>query len=110
MKPILVINKAIEISKRGDSIRLATAETRAIGMKIPLHGHSTHGEGSSRLSAMKVKHGIEMAIHMIEKAINGVLTEAEESLSSMNVDELKIQFGKVETAANRITATMLTMV
>jgi len=37
------------------------------------------------------------------------LTEAEESLSSTSVDEIKIQFGKVEAAANRITAAMLTM-
>ena len=44
-----------------------------------------------------------------QKQINGVLNEAEEMLNSTSIDEIKVQFGKVESAANRITAAMLAM-
>lgn len=44
-----------------------------------------------------------------QQAINLALNEAEAMLESTSVDEIKIQLEKVESAANRITAAMLTM-
>ena len=44
-----------------------------------------------------------------QQEINGVLNEAEGALSSTDVNEIKRQLGNVESAANRITATMLSM-
>jgi molecular chaperone DnaK (HSP70) len=44
-----------------------------------------------------------------QKSINAVLNDAEAALSTMSIDEVKIQLGSVEGAANRITAAMLTM-
>jgi len=44
-----------------------------------------------------------------QQAINGILNDAEEKLVSESVDEIKIQLGQVESAANRITAAMLAM-
>ena len=44
-----------------------------------------------------------------QQAINGALNEAEAMLESTSVDEIKIHLEKVESAANRITAAMLTM-
>ena len=44
-----------------------------------------------------------------QQQINSVLNAAEETLGSTSIDEIKIQFSHVETAANRITAAMLAM-
>ncbi|MEQ1924044.1 MAG: Hsp70 family protein, partial [Pyrinomonadaceae bacterium] len=44
-----------------------------------------------------------------QQAINAVLNDADAALSTTSVDEIKIQLGNVETAANKITAAMLTM-
>ncbi|MBL8180524.1 MAG: molecular chaperone DnaK [Blastocatellia bacterium] len=44
-----------------------------------------------------------------QQAINGVLNEAEEMLKSESIAQIQDQLGKVESAANRITAAMLTM-
>ncbi len=44
-----------------------------------------------------------------QQSINGVLNEAEEMLNSESISQIQDQLGKVETAANRITAAMLTM-
>ena len=39
-----------------------------------------------------------------QQAINGVLNEAEDKLTSESIDEIQIQLSYVESAANRITA------
>ena len=44
-----------------------------------------------------------------QQEINGVLNDAEETLGTSNLDEIKSQLGKVESAANKITAAMLSM-
>jgi molecular chaperone DnaK (HSP70) len=44
-----------------------------------------------------------------QQSINGVLNEAENAVLSTNLHEVKQQLGNVESAANRITATMLSM-
>jgi len=44
-----------------------------------------------------------------QQSINGVLNEAEEMLKSESIAQIQDQLGKVESAANRITAAMLTM-
>lgn len=44
-----------------------------------------------------------------QQSINGILNEAEAALSATDVNEIKRQLGNVESAANRITATMLSM-
>ena len=44
-----------------------------------------------------------------QQAINGVLNDAEGKLVSDSIEEIKIQLGQVESAANRITAAMLAM-
>ncbi|HMT09276.1 MAG TPA: molecular chaperone DnaK [Pyrinomonadaceae bacterium] len=44
-----------------------------------------------------------------QQSINGVLNEAEEMLKSESISQIQDQFSKVESAANRITAAMLTM-
>ncbi|MBV9216513.1 MAG: molecular chaperone DnaK [Acidobacteria bacterium] len=44
-----------------------------------------------------------------QQSINGSLNAAEEALSSADLSVIKDQLGKVEAAANRITAAMLTM-
>ena len=44
-----------------------------------------------------------------QQSINGILNDAEAKLFSESVDELQIELAKVESAANRITAAMLTM-
>jgi molecular chaperone DnaK len=44
-----------------------------------------------------------------QQAINGILNDAEEKLVSDSIDEIKMQLDHVEGAANRITASMLTM-
>ena len=44
-----------------------------------------------------------------QQEINGVLNEAEGYLSSDNPEDVKIHLDRVEGAANRITAAMLTM-
>jgi len=44
-----------------------------------------------------------------QQSINGVLNEAEEKMASESVSLIQEQLGKVESAANRITAAMLTM-
>jgi hypothetical protein len=44
-----------------------------------------------------------------QQAINGVLNEAEDNLMTTNLDDIKMMLDKVEGAANRITAAMLTM-
>jgi len=44
-----------------------------------------------------------------QQEINGVLNDAEETLNTSNLDEIKGQLAKVESAANKITAAMLSM-
>ena len=44
-----------------------------------------------------------------QQSLNSVLNEAEEMLASDNVMQIRDQLAKVESAANRITAAMLTM-
>lgn len=44
-----------------------------------------------------------------QQTINGILNEAEELMSSESITQIQEQLGKVESAANRITAAMLTM-
>lgn len=44
-----------------------------------------------------------------QQEINSILNEAEERLGSDNLDEVKVELERVESAANRITAAMLTM-
>lgn len=44
-----------------------------------------------------------------QKQINSILNDAESVLNTSRIDEIKIQLGNVEGAANRITAAMLTM-
>jgi molecular chaperone DnaK len=44
-----------------------------------------------------------------QQSINGILNDAEDALSTTSIDEVKVQLGKVEAAANRITAAMLAM-
>jgi len=44
-----------------------------------------------------------------QKEINAVLNEAEEALSSDSIMHIREHFGKVETVANRITASMMSM-
>ncbi len=44
-----------------------------------------------------------------QQAINAVLNDADAALSTTSIDEIKIQLGNVETAANKITAAMLSM-
>jgi molecular chaperone DnaK len=44
-----------------------------------------------------------------QMSINGVLNEAEAALTTTDPSEIKRQLGNVESAANRITATMLSM-
>ena len=44
-----------------------------------------------------------------QQSINGILNDAEDKLNSDSIEELKIQLGYVESAANRITAAMLAM-
>ena len=44
-----------------------------------------------------------------QQSINGVLSEADEMLKSENISQVRDQLAKVEAAANRITAAMLTM-
>ena len=44
-----------------------------------------------------------------QKSINAVLNDAEEKVASSDIHEIQIELGKVEGAANRITASMLTM-
>jgi molecular chaperone DnaK len=44
-----------------------------------------------------------------QQDINGILTEAEDSLGSPNLDDIKLHLERVEAAANRITTAMLTM-
>jgi molecular chaperone DnaK len=44
-----------------------------------------------------------------QQSINGILNEAEESINSTSLDEIHALMGRVESAANRITAAMLTM-
>jgi len=44
-----------------------------------------------------------------QRSINDVLGDAEAALSTTSLDEIKHQLANVETAANRITAAMLTM-
>ena len=61
---------------------------------------------NSRRAMIEVGKSFEM---QDQQSINGALNEAEESLGSTSVDEIKTQLGKVEGAANRITAAMLTM-
>jgi molecular chaperone DnaK len=47
--------------------------------------------------------------HEEQRSINGVLTEAESALVGSDLQFIKNQMGNVETAANKITAAMLTM-
>lgn len=44
-----------------------------------------------------------------QQSINGVLNEAEEMLKSESIAQIQEQLAKVESAANRVTAAMLTM-
>ncbi len=44
-----------------------------------------------------------------QRSINGILGDAEAALSTTSLDEIKVQLSNVESAANRITAAMLTM-
>jgi molecular chaperone DnaK len=44
-----------------------------------------------------------------QRSINGILGDAEAALSTSSLDEIRHQLANVETAANRITAAMLTM-
>ena len=44
-----------------------------------------------------------------QQSINGVLNDAEEGLASTSLNEIQVLLDKVEGAANRITAAMLTM-
>jgi hypothetical protein len=44
-----------------------------------------------------------------QQQINGILSEAESALSSNNINEVKNSLSNVESAANRITAMMLSM-
>ena len=44
-----------------------------------------------------------------QQAINGILNDAEEQLESNSIETVKAQLEKVESAANSITAAMLTM-
>jgi molecular chaperone DnaK (HSP70) len=44
-----------------------------------------------------------------QKEINAILNEAEAALASDSVDQIHEQLQRVEAAANRITASMLTM-
>ena len=44
-----------------------------------------------------------------QKSINGILNDVDDRLSSMNLTEVKMEFGNVESAANRISAALLTM-
>jgi len=45
-----------------------------------------------------------------QQSINAVLTEAEEAMPTATLEDVRAQIGRVESAANRITATMLAMV
>jgi len=61
---------------------------------------------NARRAMVEVGKSFELAD---QQSINSVLSDADEALSSTSIDEIKIQLANVETAANRITAAMLTM-
>jgi molecular chaperone DnaK len=61
---------------------------------------------NSRRALAEIGKALELAD---QQSINGVLNEAEEKLSSENLNEIQSELGRVESAANRITAAMLTM-
>src|SRR5688572_293097 len=60
---------------------------------------------NSRRAMAEIGKALELAD---QQSINGVLNEAEERLSSENLNEIQSELGRVESAANRITAAMMT--
>ncbi len=61
---------------------------------------------NARRAMMEIGKSFELAE---QQSINGVLSEADEMLKSESISEIRDQMAKVEAAANRITAAMLTM-
>jgi molecular chaperone DnaK len=61
---------------------------------------------NARRAMMEIGKSFELAE---QQSINGVLSEADEMLKSDSISEIRDQMAKVEAAANRITAAMLTM-
>lgn len=61
---------------------------------------------NARRAMMEIGKSFELAE---QQSINGVLSEADEMLKSQSISEIREQMAKVEAAANRITAAMLTM-
>ena len=61
---------------------------------------------NARRAMMEIGKSFELAE---QQSINGVLSEADEMLKSENISQVRDQLAKVEAAANRITAAMLTM-
>src|SRR5262245_58920422 len=72
MQPVRVINKAIEVMKRRNPLRLRLTQSPAIRMKVPLQGHCPNGQARTSWRRVAVAGGIQQSIQMIEQAVYSI--------------------------------------
>src|SRR5262245_11386509 len=72
MQPVCVINKAVEVMKWRNPLRLLLTHSLAIRMKVPLQGHGPNCQAQAPWRRVAVAGGIQQPIQMIEQAIHSV--------------------------------------
>src|SRR5262249_39744965 len=72
MQPVRVINKAVEVMKRRNPLRLLVMQSLAVWMKVPLQGYRPTGRARPFRRRGAVAGAIQQPIHMIEQAVHSI--------------------------------------
>ncbi len=72
MQPVLVINKAVEVMKRGNPPRLLLTQSLAVRMKVPLQGHRPNRQAQTFWRRVAIAGCVQQSVQMIEQAVYSV--------------------------------------
>src|SRR6266508_5285898 len=72
MQTVLVINKAVEVMKRGNPPRLLLTQSLAVRMKVPLQGHRPNRQAQTFWRRVAIAGCVQQSVQMIEQAVYSV--------------------------------------
>src|SRR5215467_13210053 len=72
VEPVGMVLEAVEVVERRATSRVVAARASAVGVEVPLQGHSTYGETSGIGRAMQIAHRVEAPVLMVHEPIERV--------------------------------------
>src|SRR5215510_12486426 len=72
VEPVGMVLEAVEVVERRATSRVVAARASAVGVEVPLQGHSTYGETSGTGRAMQIAHRVEAPVLMVHEPIERV--------------------------------------